>query len=79
MPALLELPVASKHTTVKIESQVASDAKIAAEASGKSLAQYLSDALRPIVEQDINEWFERRASGRPAQHGPTSKRKAGGK
>jgi hypothetical protein len=77
MHALLELPVAGKHTTVKIESQVASDAKIAAEACGKTLSEYLSDALRPIVERDINEWFERRRG--TIEPGPTSKRKAGGK
>lgn len=40
---------------VKVDAEVIRVAKIAAAYKGKSLAEYLSDTLRPIVSQDVEQ------------------------
>jgi hypothetical protein len=45
---------------VKIDVQVLADARIAAAYKGLSLAEYLSEALRPIVLRDMEEGHAQR-------------------
>jgi hypothetical protein len=49
--------------SVKMDAEVVNDARIAASYSGMSLAEYLSETLRPIVERDIEEGHKRRKQG----------------
>jgi hypothetical protein len=44
---------------VKIDASLARKAKIVASYKDMSLAQYLSEALRPIVENDLREQARR--------------------
>lgn len=51
MSTIAEYPMAKrKDVAVKIDAEVARMGKIVAAFEGKSLAEYLSDSLRPIVE-----------------------------
>jgi hypothetical protein len=54
MHALLESPMAKRNDVpVKVDADVIHVAKIAAAYKGLSLAEYLSETLRPIVSRDI--------------------------
>jgi hypothetical protein len=52
---------------VKIDVEVLADARIAAAYKGLSLAEYLSEALRPIVLRDMEEGHAQRlkSPGKP--------------
>lgn len=71
---LLEQPMAKKtdlpkrnDSPVKIDTVVLIEARIAAAYKGLSLAEYLSETLRPIVARDIEEQHAQRAksAGKP--------------
>jgi hypothetical protein len=54
MQALLESPMAKRNDVpVKVDADVIRVAKIAAAYKGISLAEYLSETLRPIVSRDV--------------------------
>jgi hypothetical protein len=44
---------------VRIKNHVLARAKIAASYAGKSLGQYISDALGPVIDRDIEEGHSR--------------------
>lgn len=46
--------------TVKIDQEVAAQAKMVAASRGVSLAEYVSEVLRPIVAQHLEEETARR-------------------
>jgi hypothetical protein len=52
-----------KLGAVKIERDIISKAKLIAADSGKPLAGYLSDVLRPAVEKDWSKMIRRADSG----------------
>jgi hypothetical protein len=49
--------------SVKVDAGVVDDARIAASFCGMSLAEYLSERLRPIVARDIDEGYAKRKQG----------------
>lgn len=53
----------------KIDVEVLADCRVAAAYKGMSLAEYLSETLRPIAAKDIEEAHSRRAkpSGRKSR------------
>ena len=54
MQTLLECPMAKRNDVpVKVDADVIRTAKIAAAYKGLSLAEYLSETLRPIVSRDV--------------------------
>jgi T5orf172 domain len=53
-PAAVEV-MAKALETVKVDEEVIRKARIAASYKGVTLAEYLSEALRPIVDRDIEE------------------------
>ena len=57
---------------VKIDAEVARQAKIVAAFKDVSLAEFLSEALRPIVEKELVEQSARAAKGAvtPPKKGP---------
>jgi predicted HicB family RNase H-like nuclease len=77
--AVQEQPVARKKssfdpgkrtdTTVKLDKEVAEDAKIAASYKGLSVAQYVTEVLRPIVARDIEEGHKRHEAAKKAARG----------
>ncbi len=75
MTGLLELPVASRRTIVRIDSQVASDAEIAAVSCSMSIEQSLSEAPAPSLGRDIDVGFEERRI--QAQPGVARRQKVG--
>lgn len=48
---------------VKIDAVVVADARIAASYKGLSLAEYVSEVLRPIVLRDIEEGHAKKMKG----------------
>lgn len=54
---------------VKLDAEVARDAKIVAAFKGLSLTQYLSDAMRPLVARDLDDEYTRRTKGKPPKGG----------
>jgi hypothetical protein len=67
-----EREVAKQTESVRLESDVAADARIAAAYAGKSLTEFLSDALRPIVAKVIEEGHAKREQGQKG--GPKGKK-----
>lgn len=59
---LVDEPMAAKRhdVPVKVDAQVIADAKIAAAYKGLSLAEYISEALRPIAFRDMEEGHAQR-------------------
>jgi hypothetical protein len=59
---LEEQKMAAKRNdiAVKVDAQVVADARIAASYKGLSLAEYVSEVLRPIVLRDIEEGHAQR-------------------
>jgi hypothetical protein len=49
----LECPVARNDVAVKLDAKVAKEAKMVAAARGITLAEYISEILRPIVHRDL--------------------------
>jgi hypothetical protein len=72
-------------TLVRIADDVAADAKSVAALRGTSMAEYLSDTLRPILKQTIIDELNKRSGGRePASiqqtiEGALGRRKGGAK
>ena len=62
---VLERPMAGKRNdvSVKMDASVVDDAKIVASYKKLSLAQYLSETLRPIVAQQLEEEHSKRSKG----------------
>jgi hypothetical protein len=60
-PALLEEPLVRRNdTAVKVDSEVVSEAKMVAASRGITLAEYLTEILRPVVHSDLEEEMTRR-------------------
>jgi len=56
MSAVLVRPMVRRNdTAVKIDTEVVAEAKMVAASRGLSLAEYLSEILRPIVHRDLQE------------------------
>jgi hypothetical protein len=61
MPDTVELPVAKRNdVTVKIDKEVIAEAKMVASSRDQTLAEYLSNVLRPIVRRDLEQETTRR-------------------
>jgi hypothetical protein len=54
---------------VKIDAEVISEAKMVAASKGISLAEYLSEVLRPIVHRDLEAETARRLKPRKPKGG----------
>lgn len=71
--AILEPAVARNDVTVKLDAHVAKEAKMVAAAREITLAEYLSEILRPIVHKDLEKESAKvlgqsgGTSGRPAE------------
>jgi hypothetical protein len=62
---------------VKIDAEVVRVARIAAAYKDMSLAEYISERLRPLVAQDVEDEHARHPHSKLKEEAP--KRKAGGK
>lgn len=69
MPAVMERELVRRNdTAAKIDTEVVADAKIVAAFRGISLAEYLSEILRPAVSRDLeSEMTKRQRPGGPAR------------
>lgn len=64
--ATAERPMAKRNDVVaKIDGIVLADAKVVAACKGMTLAEYLSETLRPIVAAQLQEELEKRTKPRP--------------
>lgn len=55
--------------SVKVDATVVNEARIAAAFKGQTLAEYLSETLRPIVARDIEEGYAQRKGDQPPKTG----------
>lgn len=69
MPAVMEREMVRRNdTAAKIDSGVVADAKIVAAFRGITLAEYLSQILRPAVTRDLeSEMAKRQRPGAPGR------------
>jgi hypothetical protein len=76
MQALADRPMTTKRNDVpvKIDADVVRVAKIAAAYKDMSLAEYISERLRPLVAEDV----DREHSKRPHEFPKTRAKKPGG-
>jgi hypothetical protein len=58
-----EVPLSALGVPVKIDASVIHDARIVAAYEGKSLAAYLNETIRPIVERKLKEHSRRMLEG----------------
>lgn len=59
---LLERAMAKRNdVSVKIDADVVAEAKMVAASRDVSLAQYLSELLRPLVHRDLEREYARRS------------------
>jgi hypothetical protein len=66
MPDTVELTVAKrKDVTVKMDSDVVAEAKMVAASKEITLAEYLSELVRPLVQRDLAQETNRRIHQRP--------------
>ena len=57
----LDRPMTKRNdVSVKVDADVVEACRLAATYQGKSLAEYLSETLKPIAERDIEEGHARR-------------------
>jgi hypothetical protein len=57
----VELPVAKRNdVTVKIDKEVIAEAKMVASSRDQTLAEYLSELIRPLVQRDLTQEMTRR-------------------
>ena len=56
--------------TVKLDAEVARDAKIVAAYKDMSLAEYLSELIRPVVARDLESEHERKTKPPKGKGGP---------
>ena len=61
--ALEPLIVRRNDTAVKVDAEVISEAKMVAASRGVTLAEYISEILRPIVHRDLEAEMTRRLKG----------------
>lgn len=59
-----------KDMAVKIDAEVTRKAKIVAAYKDVSLAEYLSESLRDIVDRDLTEYAKRALDPHPKGGGP---------
>ncbi len=70
MPALLDQPMVRRNDmAVKIDAEVIAEAKMVAASRGVSLAEYLSEILRPIVHRNLEEETAKRLKPRKPKGG----------
>ncbi len=73
-PALLEEPMTKRNdVNIKLDAEVATDAKMVASARGIAMAEYLSELIRPLVRRDLEEEMNRRLK-KPGPRGPSGHR-----
>jgi hypothetical protein len=61
MPDTVELPVAKRNdVTVKMDKEVVAEAKMVASSRDQTLAEYLSELIRPLVQRDLAQEMMRR-------------------
>ncbi len=58
--------VRRNDTAVKIGAEVVAEAKIVAACREMSLAEYLTEILRPVVSRDLRAELSRRLEGGPS-------------
>ena len=65
MPALMERPSVAKRNdeTVRVDADILRKARIVAAIKGLSLAEYLSEVLRPAVDREHAELVTEEAKG----------------
>ena len=69
-PAVLEREMVRRNdTAAKIDAEVVADAKIVAAFRGVSLAEYLSEILRPAVTRDLEAEMAKRQRPRGEKGG----------
>jgi hypothetical protein len=69
MVATMECPMAKRNDIpVKLDAEVVRVARIAAAYKEMSLAEYLSERLRPLVAQDVDDEHGKRMK-KPAKKG----------
>lgn len=78
MEALLDNPMAKqarKDVTVKMDADVVAEAKMVAASMDITLAEYLSERIRPLVKADLaSEYARRNPQGdKPAPKGKGAK------
>ena len=62
MPATVEAPMAKRNdVVVKVDANVIRDAKVVAAFREVSLAEYLSELLRPLVSRDLEGEMSKRS------------------
>lgn len=62
--ALLERPMAKRNdVAVKIDAEVIAEAKMVAASRETTLADYLSELIRPLVRRDLQAETDKRLSG----------------
>lgn len=69
--------MARNDVQVKLDATVATEAKMVAAARGITLAEYISELLRPIVRKDLEAETGRMLSGQLPGHRPTRRPKGG--
>lgn len=61
MVALAECDMARRNdVAVKLDMEVVRDAKVVASFKTQSLAEYLSELIRPLVERDLKAEYAKR-------------------
>jgi hypothetical protein len=67
----LDRPMTKRNdVTVKVDADVIAEAKMVAASRDQTLAEYLSETLRPIVRKDLEGEYARRSQGpKPAKGG----------
>jgi hypothetical protein len=82
MQALADRPMTKRNDVpVKIDAEVVRVAKIAAAYKDMSLAEYISERLRPLVAEDVDREHEKRPHQVPKTRAKKSdgEAKSGGK
>lgn len=65
-PAIAETPVVKRNdVTVKMDADVVAEAKMVAASRDVTLAEYLSELVRPMVRKDLQQEAGRRMNPKP--------------
>lgn len=59
--------------SVKMDAEVVAEAKMVAASRDVSLAEYLSELVRPLVRRDLDREYERRANPSQSPKGKGTK------
>lgn len=62
------MPAKGKYTTVKLETELVRKARVIVAIRDVLLVDFLSDALRPIVERDYERAVRDAAAGKGPKH-----------